>query len=166
MRKEQLYHKTVDILVQAYFADTLIHGNQCGCAVGNIVAANCGIRVERDDTQVGDSKISWGNPDKIWQDAAWYGFITKAEPDRKCGTNYSKRKARQQVRSTGYSIDELNEIERAFEQASWGDSEEDYMFNGLMAVIEALDIIHENKDEVVSKSSKQKFTKRELQKIS
>jgi hypothetical protein len=39
MIKEPLYHKTIGILVDAYFDDTLQHGNCSACAVGNLVAA-------------------------------------------------------------------------------------------------------------------------------
>lgn len=42
MKRPELYQKTVDILVKAYFDDTLQHGNCYACAVGNIIAGNCG----------------------------------------------------------------------------------------------------------------------------
>ncbi len=50
-------------------------------------------------------------------------------------------------------------IEHAFEYAPKGNSEDDYMFNGLMAVVDALDIIHENTDINITKEIKQKFVK-------
>lgn len=153
MKNEQLYNKTVDILVQAYFGDTLVHGNQCGCAVGNIVAANCGFKIHGKGED-----MYWKSTGTIWQDAAWYAFIKKYKPEDP-NSPYDPNKAAHQIKCTGYTFDELYQIEKAFEQASWGKSNDDWMFNGLMAVIDALDKIHENKDELITESSKKKFNR-------
>jgi hypothetical protein len=71
--------------------------------------------------------------------------------------------AEKQIRSTGYSESEIARIEDAFEYNSYdndydNDSNEDTMFKGLMAVIDVLDEIHENKDEQTTKRNKQRFT--------
>lgn len=152
MKNEQLYNKTVDILVQAYFDNTLVHGNQCGCAVGNIVASNMGIKIFKGRR----GQVFWSKEAKIWKDAAWYGYITHASPQEK-EFEYSISKAKNQIKKTGYSFSEIGQIEGAFERADFGASEEDFMFNGLMAVIDVLDEIHENKDTNVSQTTKNKF---------
>ena len=53
-----------------------------------------------------------------------------------------ERDAREVIDSSGYTIDQLAKIENAFESAPQGNTEEEYMFNGLMAVVEVLAKIH------------------------
>jgi hypothetical protein len=151
MKNEQLYNKTVDILVQAYFNDTLEHGNCYACAVGNIIAANKGYTyVPCIDTTMQKivwdvTKGSYGNPNYgSWYDAVTYE-IDKHQNNHECN-------------STGYSIYDLRDIEKAFEKCYKGITEQDYIFNGLMAVIDVLDKIHENTDTAVTSSSKQRFS--------
>lgn len=144
MKKPELYHKTVDILVQAYFNDTLEHGDYCGCAVGNLIAAHNGIEIIR---TVND--IHWGAQSPLGM--GWYAF--KDEPNK---MPIDVRKA---IKKTGYSFKEIYIIERAFENAEGGESDDEWMFNGLMAVIEVLDQIHENTDTEVTKVTKQKFVR-------
>src|SRR5688572_25079170 len=85
MKNKPLYHKTVDILVQAYFDDTLVSGHQCGCAVGNLVAANMGIRLIKNDVETVLPEHFQGNDltnlDKtlfntgLWYDAISFGKV-------------------------------------------------------------------------------------------
>lgn len=149
-----LYHKTVDILVQAYFNDTLEHGNCHACAVGNLVAANTGIGF----TRIGFNGNMWSDNTPEW------GFVFMSQishgvnqqiinPHRYIG------EAKRQIDSTGYTWQQLAKIEYAFETAPKGKSDDEWMFNGLMAVIDVLDEIHENKDEAVTKDIKGKFIK-------
>lgn len=145
MNRPELYHKTVDILVQAYFNDTLKHGTGCGCAVGNMVCAN----LYNGDFKRWSYDYSWPS----WNAVIDYSF---SKPDLKSYHGVAK----DQIDSTGYSVRELAEIEKAFESANVIKTySEENKFNGLMAVIEALDVIHENKDLELSTKSKNRFNK-------
>ena len=146
MKNPELYKRTVDILVAAYFNDTLEQGDPCGCAVGNIVAANMGIRVCKDDMGC----LGWGKDESPeWDKVANLGDYTPT---------FYEGGAKTQIDATGYTAYEIHLIEKAFESTNWDSGGDDQkMFNGLMEVIETLDQIHENKDEVVTKESKEKF---------
>lgn len=163
MQREQLYHKTVDILVQAYFNDTLQHGNCFACAVGNIVAANCGIKFQ---LMARENKRFY---DMIVKPLTWEGYgidIKKTITYFAHDNGEYPQELSYQIIKSGYSFKELNQIEQAFESAvslsyepKFGQTDDEAMFNGLMNVIDALDEIHENKDEATTQSSKKKFTK-------
>lgn len=150
MKNPELYNRTVDILVQAYFNDTLQHGNCHACAVGNLVAANCGYSfIKYSDRQ------RWEKSSPYWQEVHMVGS---------CGTqwiapDWYHNGAKHQIDSTGYKWEETAKIELAFETAPKGNSEDEWMFNGLMAVIDVLDEIHENTDKQVTQLSKSKFNK-------
>lgn len=160
MIREELYHRTVGILVDAYFNDTLRHGNCYACAVGNIIAANSKLSFKDDRMNMFGERcrLHWdgfppyGSPDNV---DLWYEAIQggKVRRDKLTGPKWD------QIRVTGYSPQELAAIEYAFECANRGDSGEDWMFNGLMAVIEVLDQIHENTDTIVQQQSKARFLK-------
>jgi hypothetical protein len=165
MKNEALYHKTVHILVQAYFNDTLEHGNCYACAVGNMIAGNCGLKLldKRSEYNAsvwtGIGYLYWDKKNKIEHNPVMlfdHGLYEKIENDEQ---EYS-------VKSTGYSLAELAKIEWAFEKVCYTDcgvvvysNSDELMFNGLMAVIDALDEIHENNSSEVSETSKRKFSK-------
>ncbi len=151
MQRPELYQKTVDILVQAYFNDTLEHGNPCGCAVGNIIAANLGKKITM-VTPTHASKLGWDG-DKN-SSGLWYDCI------RRPGDLLSNE-SKIEIKSSGYSVPEIIKIESAFEGArpSFRNKDDDTMFNGLMAVIEALDRIHENTDTELTTTTKKRFNK-------
>ncbi len=131
MKNEQLYHKTVNTLVEAYFKDELAHGKCNACAVRNI----CGF-----------SEWKWV-------------FCTDPEGQKIRPDFYNRNLdgCKDLIDSTGYTWQELAKIEYAFETAPRGNSDEDWMFNGLMAVVEVLDIIHENTDTNITTQTKTKF---------
>src|SRR5690606_3039681 len=59
--------------------------------------------------------------------------------------------AKLQIESTGYTWQELAKVEYAFENSSNGSNDDEWMFNGLLAVYDVLCEIHEiSKDEVKS----------------
>ncbi len=164
MKNEALYRKTVDILVDAYFKDTLEHGNCYACAVGNMIAGNCGFEFLNSDTvgwqafpniYTGRGKMFWNNSNKIKDNPVMY--LTENREEK------LTRAAEILIKKTGYSFDELFRIENAFEKQDKMDSfdcKDEYMFNGLMAVINVLDEIHENKDEQVTQTQKSRFNKK------
>jgi len=133
MIKEQLYRKTCDILFDAYFNDTLEHGQCCACAVGNIVAANMGLTIIKD----GDGMFIWENYE-CYNNGHFLGWFY---PVREGTLPTNQQLA--EINSTGYEIYELNQIESAFERSGGYFTNDEKMFNGLCAVIEVLNKIHE-----------------------
>lgn len=153
MKNKELYQKTVDILVQAYFNDTLEHSNCSACAVGNIIAANNGIEFERViDTPL---KVYW----KGENHPSWDIVFSTAFGKQERTPEYYAGNAKDQIDSTGYAWQELAKVEYAFECAKRGRSNDEHMFNGLMAVIDVLDEIHENKDTEATTKTKARFKK-------
>jgi len=128
MNREKLYFKTVDILLDAYNNGTLLSGNCYACAVGNLVAANMGFRYEKVDNPI----LSTYN--LKWEGFPNYGDLSSIEDGRTKiqrltwigGLKYtlagniieSKRlseKGRAQLESTGYTMEEIGNIEYSFE---------------------------------------------------
>jgi len=172
----ELYNKTVDILYQAYFNDTLEHGNCCACAVGNIIAANMGKTFER----VFDTVASTRPRERwAWVGEKYPGEISRDFPDLRVErgwgsvfyTNDEGRqrfyigkyfgKAAEQIDSTGYQVKELARIEKAFETVGGSQSPEDRMFDGLVAVLETLKKIHEidDNEDIIQKFSQHRKDK-------
>lgn len=162
MKREALYNKTVDILVQAYFNDSLEHSNCHACAVGNLIAANMGYSITTHKQQSSMANVLSKGWDGVFvyelpagmgqeQPLEWLQYI---KGDIKTPSDLCLK----QIASTGYSPTEINIIEEAFESVSIF-NEGDKMFKGLMRVVEALDKIHENTDEATTTSSKNKFNK-------
>lgn len=136
MNRPELYKKTVDILFQAYFNDTLKHGDCSACAVGNICLGN---GIERIWMGIVGSK----------NNAVWGEVFRTNSVKRKqfiFEENY-KGVAKEVIDVTGYKWQELARIEKAFELADKGSSEEDHMYNGLVAVLDVLKEIHEVEDD-------------------
>jgi hypothetical protein len=154
MKNAELYHKTVNILVEAYFNDTLAHSDCSACAVGNIVAYNKGLKLKRikflDRSHVIVVNADYGANTKWFEIVDFGGGIDeKALKDKE---------TLEQISCTGYSPKEIVEIEHAFENCDKGNSEDEFMFNGLCAVIDALDVIHDNKDTTLTATNKAKFS--------
>lgn len=145
----ELYNKTVDILFQSYFNDTLRHSNCYACACGNIVAANMGYEFVPNKDK--DDEYPAGNIMNYRQEIVWHttGGKYSSGPDTwydELSSDEYYENGRREIECTGYSVKEFYSIERAFEGAARGNSEEDYMFNGLVAVLEVLKQIHEIDD--------------------
>src|SRR6185295_19985371 len=165
MNRPELYKKTVDILYQAYFDDTLRHGNCHACAVGNIVAANMGFKYKTYRGLYGIS-ICYDFPDDRvnihWNVAhplarlGWPSAFFTAGDYQSFGE--VDESGRLQIESTGYSIDELAQIEFAFEVADKGLSDDEYMFNGLSAVLDILARIHEVTDQDLITTTSKRFS--------
>lgn len=136
MNRTELHQKTKDVLFKAYFDDTLEHSNCAACAVGNI----CG------------GEVLWSILFMTWEDGEPRTF-EDIRGMKVLSPSYGKYRGRiidEQLRqealaiiaNTGYAVEELMLIERAFEMADKGENEEDHMFNGLVAVLEVLKDIH------------------------
>jgi hypothetical protein len=135
MKNLELFNKSVGILVDAYRNDTLRHGDYCGCAVGNLIASNCGYKI----ITTNSSSFEWSFSSGI----LWYTTYTHLDEANKC-------KVKKQIESTGYLYEELMKIEKSFEKSDRGNNDDDWMFNGLLAVYDILCNIHEmDKEEVI-----------------
>lgn len=132
------FENSISVLVKAFFDDTLQHGNCYACAIGNLVASANGFKYvpcidekyQRLALDVNKGRYLKHNPNEgiggNWFDGARW-------------TDHANDKAIQEMESIGYSWTEINRIERAFETA---EMDGDYMFNGLMAVVDVLADIH------------------------
>lgn len=167
MIKEELYNKTVGILVDAYFNDTLRVQDCAACAVGNIIAANNRYEV---------MAYEWTDTDYMVLVVPRWTSVFHTNIDHKqilntvdkdnnggCDCHQCTREhgedwllGMEQIATTGYTVEELMKVEYAFEVNHKG---EDPMFNSLCAVIDVLDEIHQNTDKQLTKTVKQKFVK-------
>jgi len=150
MKNQELFDRTVGILVKAYQNDTLHHSNCYACAVGNLVCANMGMGYEKDKSGV--VNIKWSGYDRI---ASWVNvFCTISNDEQDINPFSYLGRAKEEIDATGYSWEDLAKIEYAFETAPFGNSDDDFMFNGLMKVVDILMEIHEaNKAEITAAKS-------------
>jgi hypothetical protein len=131
------FKHTMDLLVKAYLNDTLIHGNCAACAVGNMIADSMNYSFKREKATGLPDGLSWREAYPVWDDV----FVTAWGSQDIDKSKYYDR-SKEQIDSTGYSMEELARIEYAFEKANKGKTVDDYMFNGLLAVLEVLADIH------------------------
>lgn len=133
MKNKPLFDKTLNILVKAYQNDTLEHGDCNACAVGNMIAANCGYDYIKDEFGF----LWWGVNYPLWQLVFSTGY------EQRINSNAYVGDAKKQIDSTGYTWQELAKIEYAFETANKGNSSDDWILNGLLAVYDVLCEVHE-----------------------
>lgn len=133
------FDKTVDILVKAYLNDTLKHGDCYACAVGNLVAHSCGYRVT--------PRLEWFDQDGKSKFAEWkFVFMTVRRRDETTQSIYPEHyngRSKEQIDSTGYTWQQLAKLEYAFETCEIGETRDEFIFNGLMAVVDVLAEIHQ-----------------------
>jgi hypothetical protein len=147
------FSHSTSVLIKAYLNDTLIHSKCSACAVGNLVAEAMGKTNKRKSHMCFDdgSEVAW-----------LLVFMTDFPHQKMDISAYEEEpEARRQIDSTGYTVSELARIEYAFESAKLpvelqelvdgdgysGLNDEDlgndeWMFNGLVAVFEVLANIH------------------------
>jgi len=141
MKNEAKFHETVGILVNAYLNDTLVHKACTACAVGNIVSHHLGglrLKDESDNTLIGVSNEEWSNGLR----AQWWSKIRCPDIENSLGEY--------QIDATGYTLEQLDSIEYAFENVDEPEvkgmywcRDDAYMLRGLMAVVDVLAEIHE-----------------------
>lgn len=119
MKNKELFDKTISILVKAYMNNTLEHGENCACAVGNLIYQP----KNKEDLLYIKSKNT----------GDWYNYAC-------CEDLMYKQIAISQIESTGYTIYEIIAIERAFEKTKGCDDKDGYL--GLMSVVDELRVIH------------------------
>lgn len=150
MYTKEKFHETVAILVAAYMNDTLRHGDCAACAVGNIVAARMGLRIVQDPSYIDCNQkfMMWSNGE--YPNEGWFQ-VTRAYE------GFSQR-AIEQIEASSYTAQQLRQIEKSFESANFVSSYDDYILNGLIAVVDVLCEIH-GMNEVDKKEAKELFVK-------
>jgi hypothetical protein len=150
------FNHTVNVLVKAFFEETLVHANCYACAVGNIVADSIGTKVVKVRNELHD--ITWENREPYpalggtfepgWgavfsTSDDWDDYTDKSTKVQSIDEKYllSSPRARFHIDSTGYTWQELARIEFAFENVK-GSTETKRMFKGLMKVVDVLADIH------------------------
>lgn len=141
MKNKKLFDETVDILVKAYMNETLVHSTCAACAVGNIIGQKL----------YGQSNI----PLEALSDADHWGSVFGTLKHGKIyRPSFYKERAKKQIDSTGYNLDELIKIEAAFESIKSNDKDG---YKGLMVVVDVLCEIHECED--IKEETKELFIK-------
>lgn len=130
------FEHSVNVLVKAYVNDTLQHGNCWACAVGNLICEAKGYHYLNNAWYSQEHKTIIGTN---WPAFFMTDAISKKQSPSVC---HNAKIGLQEIESTGYSTEELARIEFAFETAPIGVTLDDYMFNGLMAVVDILADIH------------------------
>lgn len=141
--------KAIDIFLDAINNNTLIAGNPCGCAVGNLVAHEMGITLSMDKLIIGPKDCE----DLPYKNGEWFDMDW-------CKPGHRKILDNKQSRSTGFTIDELTKIEEVFEDHSiysQGDlialnspkeKIREWQIHALEAVIKVMLTFDEQKDDV------------------
>jgi hypothetical protein len=147
MKNKEQFDRTIKILIGAYLNNTLIHRNCHACAVGNMVAANLDIKY--------DQNLKWIGRQVAWKEV----FVTFRYQIAQVKRPWAYTgEAKVQIDATGYSWQELAKIEYAFERASMGNTRDDHIVNGLMAVVDVLCQIHEA-EQTTKTATKELFIK-------
>lgn len=150
MKNKELFDRTIGILVNAYFKGTLEHYNCCACAVGNLVAANCGYTY--------NESMKYNEAPAVNKDYGWAAlFATTDRIQKYKPENIGMPATKYQIDSTGYSHKELMKIEFSFEYDFFHGFTEAELFKGLMNVVDTLMQIHEASTEEIT-AAKQLFT--------
>lgn len=142
MENPELFDESVAILVQAYLNNTLVKGNCAACAAGNIIAARNNIKLTRHP----NGYLTWGE-DHFYPSAyngGWYDIFSTEQDLSHEGIEL--------IKSSGYTFVQIYDIEEAFERGGKGSTMEELMFNGLMAVVDVLQQIHEATPEEAQKA--------------
>lgn len=151
---------TVDILVKAYLNGTLAHRLCSACAVGNLVAHALGtkpmsLRFLGDDlapTPFSNSRF------ESCERVRWNEIFMTVGGNQNFSMSDASPEAYNQILMTGYSVHDLARIEFAFEscerpediisqdrtgqRSSGYYTDDEWMFNGLCAVVDVLVEIH------------------------
>jgi len=139
------FDKAIKGLVKGYINDTLATKRCTACAVGNIIAECNNYIIDKGNT-------SWLTKEVLDKYPKWDTvFITITGKSQQLIREYNyKGKAKEQIDSTGYTWEELAQVEFTFERTQ-GD-----IFTKLMAVVEVLCNIEGFNDEII-KETKELF---------
>lgn len=175
MNRTELYANSIDTLKEAYFKHELKHNDCKKCAVGNLLKEPA--KQMRISAGIWSLKFVTSSKKRKQYVAGLGEFVGSIMfsttvlrvpepflPGLPVGESMARLKlvhdvvnAEMLISKSGYTQEELAQIEFAFETAERGETEEDYMFNGLMAVIDVLDQIHDNTDAMLTNDQKKRF---------
>ena len=176
MKNKELFYKSVGILQKAYFNNTLEHGNCYACAVGNLIADNCGYKF-LEDSKYSNSAIwkrirSGSHEDYDIYTGAGIKYWDQDNKFNQCATIRIKYEGEEsnyldntlkQIKATGYSIKELDKIEKAFESTDTFNCKDPDGYLGLCKVLDVLMEIHEfNENDKELPERKEIFNKEKL----
>jgi hypothetical protein len=165
MNKPQLFHQTVDILVKAFFQGTLLAGKCSACAVGNLVAHYKGTKPNSNsyDRFEDCSHPQWQSVFLGGRTRLSYQMLMEDTEQIPWRIDVRIPEGLEQIKSTGYTIDELMRIEFAFEtetkrrfESGRELSSDERHFAGLMGVLDVLCDIHKV-DETDKESARSLF---------
>jgi hypothetical protein len=168
MNRPETYHKSVQILYDAYFNDTLEHERCSACAVSNLLqeaSVKSGIKVSRwsqifctisSANRRGPKQHLIAGENEILGETV-SGGIKAYNIDNNKECKVWREEAFTLFSYSDYTLEELIRIENVFESADAGLSDEDWMFNGLVDVLNALKQIHEVTDEDLIQANHKRF---------
>jgi len=149
MNRPEIYKKSIDILVKAFFKGELRHMSCQACAVGNLVRGNM---------------PSLSKAVLFWSEVHCY------DPDRGVSRlnpvqiNQHYRRGLEEIAATGYTPEETSRIEYAFEKVTidvldLDINTLDFQLAGLLSVVDMLQEIHEVRDEEQHQKDRKQFLK-------
>lgn len=142
------FNHTVNVLVKAYLGGKLAHRICTACAVGNIVADALGGKELKESNHTAFDNVCYKDGYSVQWPAISEIFISLGNTSR----------ALEEIAKTGYTVKEIIEIERAFEECEKPKeviamdeigtrsksyyTNDEWMFDGLMSVVDVLAEIH------------------------
>jgi len=165
MKNPEQFVRSVDILVDAYENGNLRHLSPCNCAVGNLIAYSQG--TYNYDAKTGGTVGAWVALMNVIRERVLTGInkdnisqVQDSEYFRRNGRfNYREDVALQQAELTGYTANEIERIEAAFEKnritecgianQERNSRREDDPMDGLLKAVQVLGDIHEIPEETI-----------------
>lgn len=147
--------KAIDIFLDSLNSNTLVNGTCAACAVGNLIAAGCGIKLSRKYNFVIADNEYFLTPHGAISFTAWNNLFITGEKGqvRNHLSDYSLENQLQMqalIDTTGFTIDELAEIEYTFETVA--------RHKGVILALEAVVKVMMSFDEVDQSTVKEVFT--------
>lgn len=117
MKNSERFNTAITALVKGYLNDTLMKGQCCACAVGNMIAhcKNYEIIKEKRDDGSNHIDVLWTKNDIR---PAWGRVFVTVEKDQMFDEESYHDEAKDEIDSTGYSLRELARIEFNFEKST------------------------------------------------
>lgn len=167
------FENSVSVLVRAYMNDTLRHGDCTACAVGNLLGGEpCWNRLFVTPRSISDGLTPQLIAKRGQYVASFLGSLyIRDNPSDNVLAQIKRGKAA--IKKSGYTVKELMRIEYAYEAAPGypvgktaqeAETDDTWMFNGLMAVVEVLAEIH-GVDLSVKEQGIGQFREVQLQKV-
>ena len=179
MKTSKRFDVAIASLMKGYMNGTLAKGNCAACAVGNMVAGATGRTIKKSQDFDGEVDFDFVNVIGHINNPSWQLVFSTNPRDRRLSRKerqviemqYYKGSAQLEIDATGYNVQELADVEWAFEKATkimFHDYhkkrdkrkiDEDQL-NGLYAVVDVLCKI-EGYDNTVAQETKDLFVKSE-----